>query len=128
MPQEVTNAQDGTATCLDDLGVTEGCPLTPILDFLSARWTLPVLYALHHQEGPVRFGELRRAVGRVSQKELTRTLRDFELRGLVTREIFAEVPPRVEYRSTPLACTLRTPIEGIVAWAREHGAGVIRPG
>ena len=87
---------------------------------LSGRWAFPVLYQLLMAQGPIRFGQLQRAVGRVTQKELTKTLRTFEERGLVTRQIYAEVPPRVEYQLTPLGASLRKPLCGLASWAQSH--------
>jgi DNA-binding HxlR family transcriptional regulator len=96
------------------------CPITRLLDVLSGRWALPVLFHLHQANGPIRFGQLQREIGRVTQKELTRTLREFEARGLVERRVFAEVPPRVEYRTTPLGESLREPICGLARWTEAH--------
>jgi len=101
-----------------------GCPMVRLLDFLSGRWALPVLFHLHRAQGPIRFGELRRSIGRVTQKELTRTLREFELRGLVTRTVYAEVPPRVEYGLTPLGDSLKAPLAALAAWSEEHPEAV----
>jgi DNA-binding HxlR family transcriptional regulator len=96
------------------------CPMGKVLDLLSGRWAFPVLYQLLVAQGPIRFGQLQRAVGRVTQKELTRTLRTFEERGLVTRQIYAEVPPRVEYRLTALGESLGEPLCGLARWAQGH--------
>ncbi|MGV3616615.1 MAG: winged helix-turn-helix transcriptional regulator [Fimbriimonas sp.] len=105
-----------------DTDCGQHCPITRLLDLLSGRWALPVLFHLHQANGPIRFGQLQKAVGRVTQKELTRTLREFEARGLVERKVFAEVPPRVEYRATPLGESLREPICGLAAWTLAHAA------
>jgi DNA-binding HxlR family transcriptional regulator len=91
-----------------------------LLDLLSGRWAMPVLFHLHRANGPIRFGQLQRSIGRVTQKELTRTLREFEARGLVERQVFAEVPPRVEYRVTPLGESLREPLCQLARWSEEH--------
>jgi DNA-binding HxlR family transcriptional regulator len=91
-----------------------------LVDLLSGRWAFPVLYQLLRAQGPIRFGQLQRAVGRVTQKELTRTLRAFEERGLVERQVFAQVPPRVEYRLTPLGASLGEPLCGLARWAEAH--------
>ncbi len=91
-----------------------------LVELLSGRWAFPVLYQLLRAQGAIRFGQLQRAVGRVTQKELTRTLRSFEERGLVHRQIYAEVPPRVEYRLTPLGASLGAPLCGLARWAQEH--------
>jgi DNA-binding HxlR family transcriptional regulator len=91
-----------------------------MIELLSGRWAFPVLYQLLQAEGPIRFGQLQRSVGHVTQKELTKTLRTFEERGLVKRKIFAEVPPRVEYRLTALGASLGEPLCGLARWAETH--------
>lgn len=96
------------------------CPIGKLLELLSGRWAFPVLYQLLRAEGPIRFGQLQRSVGRVTQKELTRTLRTFEERGLVKRHVFAEIPPRVEYRLTALGASLGEPLCGLARWAETH--------
>jgi DNA-binding HxlR family transcriptional regulator len=96
------------------------CPIGRLLELLSGRWAFPVLYQLLLAEGPIRFGQLQRSVGRVTQKELTKTLRVFEERGLVKRHVFAEIPPRVEYRLTPLGKSLGEPLCGLARWAEAH--------
>lgn len=96
------------------------CPIGRLIELLSGRWAFPVLYQLLRAQGPIRFGQLQRAVGRVTQKELTRTLRAFEARGLVERRVYAEVPPRVEYQLTPLGASLSEPLCGLARWAEAH--------
>ncbi|MEO8308458.1 MAG: helix-turn-helix domain-containing protein [Pseudomonadota bacterium] len=91
-----------------------------LLELLSGRWAFPVLYQLLLAKGPIRFGRLQRGVGRVTQKELTKTLRTFEERGLVTRHVYAEVPPRVEYQLTTLGASLKAPLCGLARWAEAH--------
>src|SRR5437667_1845852 len=71
-----------------------------ILERVADKWTLLVIDAL--EQGEMRFSRLREKVGEVSQKMLTKTLRQLERDGLVTRRVYAEVPPRVDYRLTPL--------------------------
>jgi DNA-binding HxlR family transcriptional regulator len=96
------------------------CPIGKLIEMLSGRWAFPVLYQLLRADGPIRFGQLQRSVGRVTQKELTKTLRTFEERGLVKRHVFAEIPPRVEYRLTPLGASLSEPLCGLARWAESH--------
>ena len=91
-----------------------------LIGLLAGRWAFPVLYQLLRAQGPIRFGQLQRAVGRVTQKELTRTLRNFEERGLLQRQVYAEVPPRVEYRLTELGASLGEPLCGLARWAEVH--------
>jgi len=96
------------------------CPMGKLIELLSGRWAFPVLYQLLQAQGPIRFGQLQRSVGNVTQKELTKTLRAFEERGLVRRKVFAEVPPRVEYRLTSLGASLGEPLCGLARWAESH--------
>ena len=79
-----------------------------------------------HVKGTQRFGELRRRMGPISQKMLTRTLRQLERDGLVRRTVFPEVPPRVEYRLTVLGRALGKAVCGIWTWAEQHLADVER--
>lgn len=95
-----------------------GCPSRRLLDRIGDRWTVLVVGVL--EDGPHRFSELRRAVGGVSQKMLTQTLRGLERDGLVTRTVFAEVPPRVEYELTTAGRTLQEPLKALERWSIEH--------
>lgn len=72
------------------------------------------------RDGPMRFSELKREIGGVSQRMLTLTLRGLERDGLVTRTVFAIVPPRVDYELTELGQSLRRPIEALGAWTFAH--------
>jgi DNA-binding HxlR family transcriptional regulator len=94
------------------------CPTRVILDRIGDKWT--VLAVLLLSNGPLRFTELRDGIGRVAPKVLTQTLRRLERDGLVTREIFAEVPPRVVYTLTPMGQSLIVPIRAVSDWAEEH--------
>ncbi|BDI30753.1 hypothetical protein CCAX7_28040 [Capsulimonas corticalis] len=96
------------------------CALTQVIDVISTKWALPVLHQLLIADGPVRFGALKKTVGVVTQRELTRTLRRFEDFGLVDRKAYAETPMRVEYTLTPLGESLREPILSLGRWAREN--------
>jgi len=94
------------------------CPTRQVLDRIADKWTVLVIRRLG--EGTMRFAELRRAVEGISQKVLTNTLRGLERDGLVTRRIYASVPPRVEYTLTPLGRSLGDLVEGICCWAEAH--------
>lgn len=96
------------------------CPMVRFVDLVSGKWAIPILYRLIIIDEPVRFSELQRAVAPITQKELTRQLRAFEQRGLVRRQVYAEVPPRVEYQVTALGKTLRQPLGGLAAWMETH--------
>jgi DNA-binding HxlR family transcriptional regulator len=94
------------------------CPTRQILELIGGRWTVLIILSL--SERTMRFGELRDRLDRISPKVLTKTLRNLEHDGIVTREVFAEVPPRVEYSLTELGHTLQQPLEALRDWAVRH--------
>jgi DNA-binding HxlR family transcriptional regulator len=95
------------------------CPSRLILDRIADKWTTLIIGILAQSERR-RFNELRRLIGGISQKMLTQTLRDLERDGLVTRTIYPEIPPRVEYELTSLGKTLCGPLGSITQWAHDH--------
>ncbi|MFE7582995.1 winged helix-turn-helix transcriptional regulator [Streptomyces gardneri] len=99
------------------------CRARLAFDLLSNTWNPVLIWVL--REGPKRPGELRERIGGISPKVLTETLRRLEFNGLVTRNAYDEVPPRVEYELTALGQTLLGPIEALGAWAFEHGDEVM---
>lgn len=94
------------------------CPSRTSLARIANKWTAMIVIAL--DEGPLRFTELRSAVGGISGKVLTDTLRDLERDGILLRRAFAEVPPRVEYELTELGATLTEPLGALGLWAHKH--------
>jgi DNA-binding HxlR family transcriptional regulator len=94
------------------------CPSREVLRRIGERWTPLVIEAL--KDGPLRFTRLREAIGGVTPRVLTATLRGLEEDGLLTRTIFAEVPPRVEYELTSLGQSLLEPIRVNRRWAETH--------
>jgi DNA-binding HxlR family transcriptional regulator len=99
------------------------CPSRVVLDRIAEKWTGLIVLALG--DGTLRFTELRTRIGGVAPKVLTQTLRALERDGLVTRTVYAEVPPRVEYRLTPLGRSLREPLEAVQTWAERHVSAVM---
>jgi len=93
-----------------------------VLDLLAEKWTAHILYALAF--GVKRHGELQREIKGISQKMLTRTLRNLERDGLVKRTVHHVVPPRVEYALTPLGQTLSELLKAICTWAETHFAEI----
>ena len=89
-----------------------------VLDRVGDKWSLLVVFTLRDE--PVRFNELKRRIAGISQRMLTLTLRNLERDGLVTRTVYPEIPPRVEYQLTPLGQSLQAPISALWAWAEEH--------
>jgi DNA-binding HxlR family transcriptional regulator len=94
------------------------CGSQQVLDLIADRWTTLVIYAL--AKGTRRYSELQRIIGGVSQKMLTQTLRNLERNGLVKRQVYPVVPPKVEYTLTPVGQTLIEPLRAICRWAEEH--------
>ena len=90
------------------------CPTRQVLDHVAGKWTGLVIGRL--EGGTMRFSELRRQIGGISQKMLTQTLRELERDGLVERTVFAQVPPRVEYELTPLGRSLAAAVSVIREW------------
>jgi DNA-binding HxlR family transcriptional regulator len=93
-----------------------GCRM--VLDRIGDRWTVLIVGAL--SGSTLRFSELRDAIGGITPKVLTQTLRALERDGLVSRKVYAEVPPRVEYALTDLGRDLTTPLGVIRAWAKQN--------
>lgn len=98
--------------------LNEDCPSRQVLDRIADKWTSLAIYAL--SDGTMRYGELERRIGGISQKMLTQTLRSLEDDGLVERKIYPVVPPHVEYSLTPLGRTLIEPLTAICRWAEKH--------
>lgn len=97
-----------------DRSTLPACPVETTLVLISNRWKTLIIRDL--LDGTRRFNELRRSVSGISQKVLTSNLREMESDGLVRREVFAEVPPRVEYSLTPLGESLRPVLDALAAW------------
>ena len=90
------------------------CPVETTLTLISDKWKVLILRDL--MPGTKRFGELKKSIGSVSQKVLTAQLREMERSGLLTRTVYPEVPPRVEYTLTPTGYSLRPILDSMVAW------------
>lgn len=107
-------------TTIED-AVFPDCPIRNILARLCDKWSLLVLYTLNKTgKEPVRFKELQRGIPDISQKMLTVTLRTLVEDGYVTRTIYPEVPPRVEYALTERAGSLLPHINALIEWALEN--------
>ena len=100
-----------------DLHHLPPCPVETTLSLISTRWRILIVRDL--LEGTKRFSELKRSVGGISQKVLTQNLRAMEEDGLVTRTVYAEVPPRVEYALTARGRSLKSVIDALWAWGEE---------
>ena len=96
-----------------------------LLTKIGDKWTIFLVLSLDLLGGRARFSELERAIPGISQRMLSTTLKNLERDGMVVREVFPEVPPRVEYELTPLGATLIDPIHMLTEWARENGDAVL---
>lgn len=90
------------------------CPVETTLSLISERWKVLILRDL--LEGTKRFGELKKSIGTITQKVLTSNLRSMENTGLLTRKVYAEVPPRVEYTLTETGYSLKPILDSMVNW------------
>lgn len=104
--------------------VREDCEVRQILDRVADKWSLLVISLL--DEKTMRFGELGREIDGISKRMLTVTLRNLERDGIVHRQMYPEIPPRVEYRLTPLGGTLLGTIQSLVAWTEVHQPQIIQ--
>ena len=94
------------------------CPVESTLTLISDKWKVLILRDL--MPGTKRFGELKKSIGTVTQKVLTAQLRQMEASGLLTRTVYAEVPPRVEYTLTDLGRSLRPVLDAMEAWGKAY--------
>lgn len=94
------------------------CGIDAAMDVIGGKWKVLILWALN--ERTCRFGELRRAVTGVTEKVLSSHLKELEDDGIVHRQVYAEVPPRVEYSLTPLGLSLNAALEPLGQWGRDH--------
>ena len=97
------------------------CPIETTMTLISNRWKVLILWDL--LGGVKRFGELKKLLGGISQKVLTANLRQMEEAGLLTRTVYAEVPPRVEYALTETGRSLRPVLEAMLEWGTRYRAG-----
>lgn len=103
------------------------CPIRNILSRLCDKWSLLVIYTLNKADKvPVRFKELQREIPDISQKMLTLTLRTLEEDGYVTRTVYPEVPPRVEYALTPRTYSLLPHFNALIGWAIENRDAIMK--
>ncbi|MFO0698282.1 MAG: helix-turn-helix domain-containing protein [Nitrospira sp.] len=101
------------------MAIPRSCPAESVVKLIGGRWKIVILWYLF--EGVKRHSELHRALRGVTQKVLTQQLRDLERHGFVTRSIYAQVPPKVEYSLTSLGMSLKPVVEAIHQWGVAHG-------
>jgi DNA-binding HxlR family transcriptional regulator len=99
------------------------CPIRSVLDRIGDKWAVLVILTLG-EEGTMRFNQLHEAIGDISQKMLTVTLKKLQEDGLVSRKMYQEIPPRVEYALTITGTTLVPHIDALAKWANENMKGI----
>jgi DNA-binding HxlR family transcriptional regulator len=100
--------------------IVSKCPIEELLVLIGGRWKPVILWWLFESQKPLRFKVLRQVMPQISQKILTQQLRELERDNLVKREMFREMPVRVEYSLTPFGTKLRPVLHTLDSWARQH--------
>lgn len=95
------------------------CPITATMKVLGGKWK-PILINAIYFTAPARFGELKRSVNGITQSMLTQQLRELEDDGIISRKIYAEIPPRVEYTLTEFGLTLSPILQSMAKWGKEY--------
>lgn len=109
-----------------ELTAHHDCQFREMLDRVGDKWSLLVIAMLEERPARrARFSELKRSIPGISQRMLTATLRNLERDGLLTREVFPEVPPRVEYELTALGRQFMQPVRGLVTWLQSNWPAII---
>ncbi len=101
------------------------CPIRNVLARVGDKWSLLVLYTLQHKE-ILRFKQLQREIPDISQKSLTQTLRTLEEDGFISRMVYAEVPPRVEYSLTERGLSFLPLVDNLLSWAKDNMADIVK--
>lgn len=94
------------------------CAARQALDLIADKWTVLIIYALSTETR--RYNELKRIIGGITNKMLTQTLRRLEAYGILHREVYPEIPPRVEYSLTPLGRDLADLVQGLITWSEQY--------
>lgn len=115
---QTDSSVSGTVIPMLSLVDLPACPVETTLTLISDKWKVLILRDLI--PGTKRFGELKKSIGHVSQKVLTSQLRQMEESGLLTRKVYAEVPPRVEYTLTDLGCSLKPIMDAMWTWGEQY--------
>lgn len=117
LPTRAT-AVDALASCGEDAAPSTRALVRDILERVADKWTMLVIRRLG--DGPQRFTAIQASIPGISHRMLTRTLRALERDGMVTRTVYAQVPPRVDYELTGLGATLSEPVLAFVGWVERH--------
>lgn len=102
------------------ISIATQCPVDIGLNMLSGKWKLAILWRL--TKGTVRFNELQRCLPKITQKTLTQQLRELERDGLITRQVYPEVPPKVEYDLSELGKTVIPVLDSLCQWGKDYQA------
>ena len=123
----ITNTSTGKSITRNQITDTvfPDCPRRNVLAHICGKWSLLVIYVMRQRDS-IRFNALHRAIPDISQKVLTSTLRSLETDGFITRQVYAEVPPRVEYSLTDRARSFIPLVESMIAWAQNNMAGILK--
>jgi len=97
----------------------KNCPIRNVLSRLGDKWSMLIIITLH-SNGVMRFSNIHKTIGDISHRMLTVTLKSLEADGLITRKVYPEIPPRVEYALTDRGNSLIPHLQGLVEWATEH--------
>ncbi|MNP39903.1 HTH-type transcriptional activator HxlR [compost metagenome] len=97
----------------------ESCPIEHTVNLIGHKWKVLILRNLHN-DGTQRFGDLNKGINGISQKMLTQQLRQLEQDGLITRTVYPEVPPKVEYSLTELGESLKVVLDAMNIWGTQH--------
>ena len=108
-----SQTQVQTEACTPDAN----CPVTRAVHALGGKWKLHIIF--HLMQGVLRFGQLQRAIPKITQQMLTSQLRELEASGIVNRKVYPVVPPKVEYSLTPLGLALRPVTEALADWGQQ---------
>lgn len=115
---DTNGVEDGRQDRFQRYDCSDGCPVEAALEQISGKWKGMVIY--HLLPGKMRFNALLRQLGTVTQRSLTKQLRELEVDGIVHRKVYAEVPPRVEYSLTEKGLELRPVIEALGQWGGRY--------
>lgn len=104
----------------EQFGIFEGCPLVKALDVVRRKWALQIVITLYNSEQPIRFNQLERELAPITQKELTKRLRELEQTGIISRTIYPEIPPRVEYQLTEAGYDFKRALAVLGDWSCKY--------
>jgi len=118
-----------TEACLEpsgDAAAIKHCPAFLALSLIANKWSIRILEELLNAEHyTLRFNQIQKALDNITQRELTKQLREFEKSGLLERNVFPVVPLRVEYTLTPMGCSLWEPVQKLAEWSAQNAQAIL---